>query len=273
MKATIVTPLQAALLPEVPLESPLVLDLGDAGGGDGSIEKLVTEAEQFGHHVDRLLAAVPDLKDRALDALAAQPLRARVRVGAVPSVRVALERAKALANKHLTIELPVETDQDLSVLKILSSLGVATAVDARRLFKGGEVMLELLTDAVLRPGKRTNVSPIDELRNGFDDDDFELGRVDVRANDHHVDLRGGKLPPPEAWAPVDVWRKRERFLAERHPCAFCEGLLFCHGELLQDCGEACRAVFAEFTELQALRDRQDTAKATRVAKRKEDCGC
>jgi hypothetical protein len=271
VKATILSPCEAALLPDVPLESQLVLDLGRDGYDPGR----VSDAERHGHRVARLMASVPTLDDAVLDALAAQPVPCVARVDSMPTVRTALGRSRAIARQHLAVELPVESDPDLSTLKVLSSLGVLTAVDLRRVFGGGEVMLELITDAILRPGRRTPVAPIDDVGTHLDADDFELARVDLRGNDHHVDLRAGSSPAPDAWSPVDVWRKRERFLAEESPCTFCEGLLFCHGYLRAECGDACRAVFSEIFELHDVRKRRDAAKLSSApgGHAKGACGC
>lgn len=88
------------------------------------------------------------------------------------------------------------------------------------------------------------------MRERFLDENFELAQLDFRTNDHFVDLRElDPFPDPTAWNAVDVSAKRIAFLADRHPCAFCEGLLVCHGYLRADQPEPpCRRLFGVFAE-------------------------
>jgi hypothetical protein len=268
-KATILGARDAARLPDVPQDSPLVLDFG-ASGFDAA---LVAAMEAQGHRVTRLVARAATLDDAALDALARQPIAALARIDAMPDLATVLRRAKALAHAHLVLELPVPSEDEVAIVKVLSSLGVRTGLDVRQLFVGGELMLELLTDAMMRPGRRTPPSPISDIEAGFDDEDFELERLDLRANDHHVDLRDGAEVDPEAWSGVDVARKRERFLVTRHPCAFCEGLTFCHGYLYaEETADACRSFASELMELREL-DRRRAAAAPSGREKARSCGC
>ena len=246
-KATIVRSDRTDRLQTVPRESEVVLDFGD-GPFD---RKAVDACLRAGFRVRTLLAAIEAPDSGNVAGYAGQGAPAVLLLSRPATVEEALRGAAGLARPHLSVEVPLRGDDDLDVLKVLSSLGVRTRIAVGELRSEGDLVLEAMTDALVRMGRRTAVTPFEEVRAGRLDESFEIASLDFVANDHFVDLRGeDEVPGPGAWDGPDVSRKRVPFLRGRHPCAFCEGLLFCHGYLYDEATvDLCRGRFAEMMEL------------------------
>lgn len=273
-KATILSASHLDPLADVPPDSPLVLDFGAAAYDEASVRY----CERLGYRVARLLVQLPGLGDPALETYLGQSVGTVVAVEAAPDFPEAIAAAPRLARPQLQLELPLEKDRDLDVLKVLSSLGVAARLPLAALASGSELVADAMVDAVVRPGRRAPLAPFADLGQGFFDDGFELARLDFRGNDHHVDLRGGAaVPPPAGWEAPDVFEKRVPFLMQRHACAFCEGLAYCHGYLFApETYDRCRALFSEFMELfDGVHARQKSEQAPRgpAGKGREGCRC
>lgn len=246
LKATLLGPQDLALLAAVPRGSPLVLDLG-SGPVDGAALARCSRS----HQLARLLLTAESLADPRLEAAVGHGAQVLVRLDRAPTLAEALAHARRLSYPELQVELPLETDEHLDVLKVITSLGLAARLPLRALGTRPELVGEAMADAMARPGKRAPLGPFADLERGFFDDDFELAQLDPVGNDHHVDLRGAAVAPDgAAWDAPEVSSKRLPFLLERRPCAFCEGLCYCHGYLFSESTfDVCRATFSEFMQL------------------------
>jgi hypothetical protein len=257
-KAALVRAQEIERSAEIPPGSSVVLDFGEAA----YVPSQSLQWTDAGLAVAGVLAELPRLDDPRVASFVEQSTRTLLRLRQPPDIREAVALAGRLQRAHLSIELPLRNEDDLNVLKILSSLNVKTSIGLDSLAAGGDTLNDALADAMLRPGKRAPVSPFHELQEHYGEDRFELACLDYRENDYYVDLRGprveGRTP---VWESPPLEEKRLPFLLERRPCAWCEGLLFCHGCLL---GRAparaaaseqvlpCRAFFGEFMELMNL---------------------
>jgi hypothetical protein len=250
LKATILRASETHRLREIPRGSALVVDFGSEAFAPQAIEA----SARTGHKVSTLLVTVSTLAEPRLDDFLRQSAAVVIRHTGTPTIEEALEQAPRLARDSVQVELPLSADEHLTVLRILSSLGVRTRVDVSCIRDHGELARDALTDAMVKPGKRAAVCPFDDLERGFSDEQFELAQLVYQQNDHYVDLRDPTArPEPTAWDGVDVRRKRFPFLLDRHPCAFCEGLLYCNGHLYAaETVEVCRGFFSEFMELYDL---------------------
>ena len=247
----------------VPSGSRLVLDFGRSAYD----RKVVDACNQARLYVDTMLVRVSSLGAPLLQTFTNDSPPVVVIHTGDPAIDEALASAGDLARPHWTVELPLRTERHATVLKLLSSLGVRTRVDPRALSSGTQAMREVLTDAMVRPGRRAPVSPFAEIVDRFSDDTFEIGQLEFCANDHFVDLRSApELPGLAAWNSVDVLVKRIPLLLARHPCAFCEGLLFCHGYLYTpDTAENCRSLFSDLAALHGLSLQRREAQQRRSA--------
>lgn len=235
------------LLPEVPLDAPLVLDFG-ASPFQPAVLQRCTRAR---YKVAQLLLSASALAETGFEAFLGKGVPVLLRLEKRPTIAEVLAHAGRLARPELQLQLPLETDEDLDLLKILGSLGVCLRLPVQALRTQPELVGELMADALARPGPRAPLSPFAELERGFFDEQFELARLDLVSNDHHVDLRGAEaVPAGTVWQSADVFAKRTSFLRQRSPCAFCEGLCYCHGYLFsEETFDTCRGQFAEFMQL------------------------
>ncbi len=250
-KTTLIRVGDVARAGELPPAARVVLDFG----GEPYAADRVQAWRDAGLTVTALLVPIPSLRDRLLLGFADQGEPTVVQAAERPTVEDALAVVPMLKRSHFVTELALDDEADLDVLKVLSSLGVKTRVRFSSLASASEPVLDAMQDAVLRPGRRAPVTPFAELQGSFLEEGFEISQLDYRENDHFVDLRGGGASRPRAdWDDVRVEQKRVPFLLKSEPCAFCEGLLFCHGYLGRETSsfDACRAMLSEFIELHNL---------------------
>jgi hypothetical protein len=257
-RRAIVTAGDTSALDRVPRDVPVVLDFGDRACD----MTLIGQCAERRLRVERVLVRTKSLGDVRIEAFLEQPVDTLVVLEQSATIREAIAAARGLVRPSLQIELPLETEDDLNVIKILSSLGVRTRIAVSRLAGDAELLGDLLTDAVLPAARRAPVTPFAEIVEHLDADGFELAQLDYRANEHHVDLREADVEPPEDWQSPDVLQRRVPFLLDRHACAFCEGLCFCHGYLL-DQGQAqrCAAFWSELSPVVALRAAREEARS------------
>ena len=245
-KATILSIDGVDRLAEVPRQSALIVDCG-AGLPDQTV---IRQFQRLGHTVQTLLVRPTTLAEWCVKP--DEPLTVRVMVipAQPPSVRDALDSACRLARPEITVELELFEEIHLSVLKILSTLGVKTRIPLRSLAADGTTALDAMIDAIVKPGRRAPVGPFQDIRDNLMIDGFEIASLDFRDNDHYVDLRvAGCGATADRWIAPEVSTKRVPFLASSHFCAFCEGLLFCHGYLYApETAPVCKALFSEMME-------------------------
>lgn len=237
-------------LSEVPRDSVLIVDFGP----DPLDPDRLHAWESAGHDIRAALVRPESLASPLLERLSETNVPVIVIPTRLPAIGEALASAARLAQPHVAVEMHLRAESDLNVLKILSTLGVRTRIPLSLLASAGTTLLDAMMDALLRPGKRSPVTPFEEIRLGIRDDNFEIASLDYIGNDHFVDLRApGATCPSEGWQSPAVPGKRIPFLESRHFCAFCEGLLFCHGYLYApETAPFCKALFSEMMECIAL---------------------
>ena len=236
---------------ELPPRSRVVLDFL----GERFSPERVQAWKEGGFTVQAILARAPTLGDPVLATFVDQGDPTVLVPAESPSVSEALSVLPLLKRMHFTVELPLRDERDLNVFKVLSSLGVKLSVPFADLATASDTIRDAMHDAMLRPGRRAPVTPFAEMQALFLEEGFELSRLDFRDNDHFVDLRSpDERRPRSAWDDVRVDQKRVPFLLDTKPCAYCEGLLFCHGYLAPPDGdlERCRTMLSEFIELHNL---------------------
>jgi hypothetical protein len=249
-------------LERIPHEAPLILDFGFGDRDEAWVQACLSS----GHDVELEVYSVRSLCDPRLDAIIAGRARTLVRHERCPTIDEALTSASKLRVPYLELQLALECEEHLSVLKLLTSLGVHTRLEVGRLRDLDDVLSETVADAVTKPGRRAPLSPIENLVRGFFEETFELAQLDLANNDYHVDVRGREIDSElPSWEVPDMAGKRVRFLMDRHRCAFCEGLLVCFGYLDDRSPQPrCAEFFSEFVQLyDALRARRSRKGETR----------
>jgi hypothetical protein len=264
LKSTLVRAADPAPLAHVPVRSPVIIDFERDPFDLAAAQACAAR----GHRIERVVVRAGALGDPHLESYLRQSIQTLVVLDAAPPPAEILRRGKLFAQPHLTVQLGHSCDADLTALKLLASLGVRTALDVRAFRDGGELFLEALGDAILKPGRRAPVTPIEEILAGFESDDTELAAFDLSANARFVDARAGA--PDGRFEVEPLMARRSPLLQAQHDCTTCEGFGFC-GTLLLEPGKTsgCRAAFTELFLLHDIARARIQAQAQRERERRD----
>lgn len=194
-----------------------------------------------------------------------------------------------LTTLNLRVYLPCDHPDNLTSLRILSSVGITCGADFRDGRTNWESLADLATYAVLERAPHAAIEPfaymaanypvcrcLDWGRVFFDDprhflhlDDYgrvALSRAEL-AESRFVARGLNEIDAPTEFPPIrDRLRAWQHFFIDNHPCASCAGWRICLGKFSQDL--AAHAGCAEFfTEMIDLVHRHTAAQVVREERR------
>lgn len=198
----------------------------------------------------------------------------------VPSVgrfRDLTKHLDLLRDLNLRVYLPCDNADNLTSLRILSSVGIHCCADFRNGRTDWESLTDLATYAVLGRVPHAAIEPfafivsnynsakyVDWGRVIFDDPRHflhldEQGRVALSpaelAEKHFVAGSPNEIEAPDEFPPIrERMLSLRHFFTDNHPCAFCAGWKICLGKFSDDLSEnaGCAKFFAEMIDLVRL---------------------
>lgn len=243
-----------------------VNDPGDIAAAAASVRDSGNELFCVIVHADRPLSEIAFHEDQAAIPVA-------VMVPAMGSFRALAKSVDLLRRSNLRIFIPCNTSDNLSALRILSSLGIHGCADFSARPSDWEALTDLMTYAVLGRAPHATIEPFAFIASNFDphsilrwgviefDDPAEFLHLDAqgRVALSHNELQQGIFFTPSVAgiessalsAAIDeranAWRN---YFVGNHPCASCAGWKVCLGRfsdgLPDDAG--CAKLFSELID-------------------------
>jgi len=190
------------------------------------------------------------------------------------SFRVLAKKVDALRRSTLRVYLPCNNPDNLSALRILSSLGIQGCAEFITSANDWEALTDLMTYAVLGRSPHASIEPFSFIAESYDPhSSVRWGSIefDDPARYLHVDetgrialsrdeLRRGifvansiaEIESPALTAAIaeraNAWR---RYFVDNHACASCAGWKVCLGRFAEDLPEdgGCTRLFAELIDV------------------------
>lgn len=239
---TIITPNDPEVIMMIPDGARIIID-----ATHGDIPEQLIQSKLL--RVDRVLIEVDSLDVFTSSLHYDSGHQMVVKLRRTPEISSVIKYAPRLVKPRVTVETPLKTQQDLVIVKILTSLKVQTRLNIRELELGSELVEDCLMDHLLSIVDRAPLTPFREMLGNIHDDQFEVAALVYEDNSQHLDLRHRTGPVmEEQLVKKDLREERARFIIENHACCFCEGMPFCFGYLkngddLTGCKKFCSAFY------------------------------
>ena len=200
-----------------------------------------------------------------------------VMVPAMGDFRALARKVVGLRRPTLRVYLPSNDPDNLSALRILSSLGILACADLVADANDWEAIVDLMTYAVLGRRPHAPIEPFSYVAESYDphssirwgsiafDDPSrylhldEEGRVALsrdalRRGEFFADSIAALESPAAASVIADEANAWRRYFVDNHPCASCAGWRVCLGRFAENLPEdgGCARLFSELIEVAAM---------------------
>ncbi len=247
-----------------------VNDPGDIADAAANVRETGNELFCVILHADRPLSEIVFREDQAVIPLA-------IVAPAMGDFRTLAKSVDLLRRSNLRIFLPCDNFDNLSALRILSSLGIYSCADFAASPYDWEAITDLMTYAVLGRAPHAPIEPFAFIAANYDPHSIlRWGSIEFDDPAHflHLDAQGqvslsrdelqqgifiapsiGGIEPSALSAAIDeranAWR---HYFVDNHPCASCAGWKIClgrfSGDLPDDAG--CAKFFSELIDVAAM---------------------